>query len=190
MINEFEIYEQQNAKEKKRISLDTSVKHTHSLSPRREAFQLDFESHRLQKYQERAVGVAVTIPEEITMATKANKMLYQIHNWKRLFVYKHSTPNLHYSSQWFSTLAAHLNHPCCFLTIQMPRAHLTSYRIGRWGLSLCGFKKAAPVILMLSSGAQSLPQTQREVVMAQRRETEGLGMKEDQLGIPLWKNRS
>lgn len=52
----------------------TSVKL--SLSPRREAFQLDFKSHGLQGYQGRAVGVAVTIPEEITMAMRAIKMLH------------------------------------------------------------------------------------------------------------------
>lgn len=52
----------------------TSVKL--SLSPRREAFQLDFKSHGLQGYQGRAVGVAVTIPEEITMAMRAMKMLH------------------------------------------------------------------------------------------------------------------
>lgn len=81
MINVFGIYQQQKAKQK-RVSLDTSVKHihrpTHALS-----LCLLGEKHsnwtlkvRLQEYQERAVGVAVTIPEEITMATKANKMLY------------------------------------------------------------------------------------------------------------------
>lgn len=52
----------------------TSVKL--SLSPRREAFQLDFKSHGLQGYQGRAVGVAVTIPEEITMAMRAIEMLH------------------------------------------------------------------------------------------------------------------
>lgn len=49
---------------------------TLSLSPRREAFQLDFKSHGLQGYQGRAVGVAVTIPEEITMAMRAIEMLH------------------------------------------------------------------------------------------------------------------
>lgn len=52
----------------------TSVKL--SLSPRREAFQLDFKIHGLQGYQGRAVGVAVTIPEEITMAMRAIEMLH------------------------------------------------------------------------------------------------------------------
>lgn len=58
----------------KNIQKTTSVKL--SLSPRREAFQLDFESHGLQGYQGRAVGIAVTIPEEITMAMRAIKMLH------------------------------------------------------------------------------------------------------------------
>lgn len=64
--------------------------HTLSLSPRREAFQLDFKSHGLQGYQGRAVGAAVTIPEEITMAMRAIKMLYWIHHWKCFFVRKNS----------------------------------------------------------------------------------------------------
>lgn len=63
---------------------------TLSLSPRREAFQLDFKSHGLQGYQGRAVGVAVTIPEEITMAMRAIKMLHWIHHWKCFFVRKNS----------------------------------------------------------------------------------------------------
>lgn len=58
----------------KNIQKTTSVKL--SLSPRREAFQLDFKSHGLQGYQGRAVGVAVTIPEEITMAMRAIEMLH------------------------------------------------------------------------------------------------------------------
>lgn len=58
----------------KNIQKTTSVKL--SLSPRREAFQLDFKSHGLQGYQGRAVGIAVTIPEEITMAMRAIKMLH------------------------------------------------------------------------------------------------------------------
>ena len=55
------------------------------------------------------------------MARRAHKMLYWIHDWNCFFLHKHSTPNLYYSSQCFSALAAHRDHPCCFLSLQMPR---------------------------------------------------------------------
>lgn len=44
-------------------------------------------------------------------------MPYWIHNWKCFFPHKHSTPNLYYSSQGFSTLAARWGRPCCFLSL-------------------------------------------------------------------------
>lgn len=41
---------------------------THTCTPKREAFQLDFKSYGLQDHQGRAVGVAVTFPEVVAIA--------------------------------------------------------------------------------------------------------------------------
>lgn len=43
---------------------------------------------RLQEYQARAAGAVISIPKEITMATRANKMLYWVKHWKHFFVDK------------------------------------------------------------------------------------------------------
>lgn len=57
-----------------------------------------------------------------------------------------------------------------------------------WGLSVCGVKEAPQAILVPNPGGQPLPQTHAEVVTAQRRVTEGLGVRMGQLRISVWKD--